>query len=158
MTMRDESFAERRSPYMSGGEGRLTLWCAAWAVLALAGGAMAALSAGPGGLLAGVIVAGFSLQAAIAEYAGVRTGRASISAPRRLAAVAPFLAFWREEIPWSEVIDITALPNAFGVERVLLRRAMNVRTPVFLPTRDAKLALFEAAACANPNVSVYRAR
>lgn len=158
MTMQEEILTERRPPGFERGSVRLNLWCAIWAIAAVLGAAMAVLAARPGVLLFGLSLTAYALQAALAEYLGVKVGREAVSTPRRLISAAPLITFWREEIPLNEIIEVAALPNAFGVERVIARRAFNLRTPVFFPTREAKLSFFDAIKRFNPNVSIYRSQ
>ncbi len=53
----------------------------------------------------------YSVQGLIAEVLGLKTDQTSLTIPRRLPLILPLLVFWREQIRWTDIADITSMPR-----------------------------------------------
>ena len=100
------------------------------------------------------LVALYGVQGLIAEVLGLRTNQTSVTVPRRLPPILPLLVFWREQIRWTDIVDITSMPKT---QRINLRKHSGGHVQLTFPYRDQKLRFFEIAKQIQPSISIYRA-
>ena len=102
------------------------------------------------------LVALYGAQAFIAEALGFKTDQTSLTIPRRLLQILPLLVLWRERIRWTDIVDITALPNSLGSERIRVHKSSGRYAFLTFRNRDQKLQFFQTAKQMQPSISIYR--
>lgn len=156
--MERELISQHASPASPGLTIFHAAWCVAWLLLEGLGLLLAASSRGDIAVTtAGVVLMLYGFQGLVAEILGVTVKRASIVAPLRPVACAPFLVFWRAKIPFAELREIVSLPSAMGSERAEARWNVGARTTLIFPDRDHKVTFFQALKKRRPRVDIYKA-
>ena len=132
-----------------------TRFAVAWLFIACLGLALLILRYKAMVGLAGAAVAIFAFQASISWVEGVVIRGGQINIPRTLVWWMPFLVLGRTKIPLSAIREITALDKFMGAERVLLAVPEGQVTVLF-PSREKRLAFFDAFKMQKPDIKIYR--
>lgn len=106
--------------------------------------------------LAGIGVAIFSGQAALAQGLGIVVKPRSITVPRAFLPVIPLLPLWRSDIPLATIKDATALGQFAGFDVVGLTTSDGAH-PILFANRKAKLDFFADIQVIKPDIKIYRA-
>ena len=138
-------------------------WCAVWAVLVAISFALI-FQRNRYLELPSLLLLLYSLQALIAEIIGVRVSMHWVSAPRRptglwaprqASGIWPIAVFWRTTGSPSGVEALTSL-SAEGPGVVEIQWMRGSRKWLLLPTRESKLAFFEALRRYRPQLRIFR--
>jgi hypothetical protein len=136
---------------------RSTRYCVIWLLCTLFAFAVAIFQAlSPSKVLLWLLPL-YCLQSFIAEVLGVRADQTSVTVPTRFLSAFPFLVFWRQRISWDGIANITSMPKAFGIERILVRKKSGGSVTVIFRNRDEKLLFFKIVREMQPSISIYRA-
>jgi hypothetical protein len=105
--------------------------------------------------LFGAALSLYAAQGLISEFLGVRVSANSVVTPRRFAA-APLFTLWRKRAPLGSILNLTAMSQSQGRERVICNISADANALMLFPNRKMKLAFFQAVTKYRPGIRIYR--